>query len=129
MSTDQTEGDEEEDEDDYILEEDYKIDTNIHNYRQCKTQTAHDSVLEKINASLAKEPLTITEAPHLVTKALISTLDEVAKSVDLDVSTILDEQIKDPLLGTVRSLIRNQITPDVKSPAIQQSKGLLRYCQ
>ena len=63
------------------------------------------------------------------TKAFISKLDEVAKSVDLDVSTILAEQIKDPVLGTVRFWIRKQIYPNVKSPEVQQSKGLLRYCQ
>ena len=59
----------------------------------------------------------------------MSNLDEVAKSVDLDVSTILAEQIKDPILGTVRSWIRKQISPNVKSPEIQHSKGLLRYCR
>ena len=94
-----------------------------------EAKTAHDSVLGKIDASLARKPLTITEAPHLDTKALISNLDEVAKSVDLDVSTILTKQIKDPVLGTVRSWIRKQISPNVKSPEIQQSKGLLRYWQ
>ena len=78
---------------------------------------------------MAKKPLTITEAPHLDTKTLISKLDEVAKSVDLDVSTILAEQIKDPVLGTVRFWIRKQISLNVRSPEIQQTKGLLRYCQ
>ena len=57
------------------------------------------------------------------TKSLIAKLDEVAKSVDLDVSTILAEQIKDPVLGTVRSWIRKQISPNAKSPEIQQWKG------
>ena len=94
----------------------------------CKAKTPHNSVLGKIDACLAKKRLTITEAPHLDTKALITKLDEVAKNVDLDVSTILAEQIKDPVLGTVRSWIHKRITPDSKSPEIQQSKGLLRYC-
>ena len=106
----------------------FRIDTNIDHYWLCKAKTAHDSVLGKIDASLAKKPLTITEAPHLDTKALISKLDEVAQSVDLVVSAILAEQIKDPVLGTVRSWIRKKIS-DAKSPEIQQSKGLLRYCQ
>ena len=85
VPTDQTEDNEEEDEDDHI----FRIDTNVDRYRLCKTTTAHDSVLGKIDASLVKKPLTITEAPHLDTKALIAKLDEVAKNVDLDVSTIL----------------------------------------
>ena len=125
VPTNRTEGDEEEAEDDHI----FRVDTNIDYYRLCKAKTAHDSVLGKTDASLAKKPLTITEAPHLDTKALIFKLDEVAKSVELDVSTILAEQIKDPVLGTVRSWIRKQISPNVKSPEIQQSKCLLRYCQ
>ena len=116
VPTDQTEGDEEEHEDDHI----FRVDTNIDHYRLCKAKTAHDSVLGKIDASLGKKPLTVTEPPHLDTRALISKLDEVAKRVDLDVSTILTEQIKDPVLGTVRSWIRNQISPNVKSAEIQQ---------
>ena len=63
------------------------------------------------------------------TKSLIAKLDDVAKTVDLDVSTILAEQYKDPMLGTVRSWIRKRISPEPKTPEIQQSKGLLRYCQ
>ena len=50
------------------------------------------------------------------------------KTIDLDVSTILAEQIKDPVLGTVRSWIRKGTPPEPKDPETQQSKGLLRYC-
>ena len=60
---------------------------------------------------------------------MIQKFDEVAKTVDLDVSTILAEQMKDPVLGTVRSWIRKNTTTDIKSPKIQQSKGLHRFCQ
>ena len=60
---------------------------------------------------------------------MIQKLDEVAKKVDLDVSTFLEEQMKDPVLGTVRSWIRKNTPLDNKSPEIQHSKGLLRYCQ
>ena len=95
----------------------------------CKAKAAHDAVLGKIDASLSKKPLTVNEAPHLDTKSLIAKLDEVAKTVDLDISTILAEQIKDPVLGTVRSWIRKGISPEPKTPEIQKSKGLLRYCQ
>ena len=55
------------------------------------------------------------------TKALISKIDEVAKSVDLDVSTIIAEQINDPVLSTVHSWIRKQLSLKVESPEIQQS--------
>ena len=106
-----------------------EINTHADHYRLCKSKAAHDAVLEKIDDSLAKKPLTVNEAPNLDTKSLIAKLDEVAETIDLDVSTILAEQIKDPVLGTVRSWIRKGISPAAKSPDVQQSKGLLRYCQ
>ena len=113
------------DEDNLICE----INTHADHYRLCKAKAAHDVVLGKFDASLAKEPLTATEAPQLHTKSLIAKLDDVAKTVDLDVSTILAEQIKDPVLGLVRCWLREGISYEAKSPDIQQSKGLLRYCQ
>ena len=86
-------------------------------------------MLGNTDASLFKKFLTTSDAPHLDTKALIQKLDEVAEAVDLYVSTILGEQMKDPVPGTVRSWIRKNTPPDTKSPEIQQSKGLLRYYQ
>ena len=97
--------------------------------RFCLAKQAHDLVLGKTDASLIKKVLTTSDAPHLKTKALIQKLDEVGKTVDLDVSTILEEQMKDPVHGTVRSWIRENTPLDTNSPEIQQSKGLLRYCQ
>ena len=113
------------DEDKLICE----MNTHADHYRLCKAKAAHDAVLGKVDASLAKKPLTVNEAPHLDTKFLIANLDDVAKTVDLDISTILAEQIKDPVLGRVRSWIRKGISPEPKTPEIQQSKELLRYCQ
>ena len=104
------------------------INTHADRYRLCKAKAAL-VVLGKIDASLAKKPLTATEAPHLDNKSLIAKLDEVAKTNDLDVSTILAEQNEDPVLGTVRSWIRKGTLPEPKDPEIQQSKALLRYCQ
>ena len=89
-------------------------------------------MLGKTDASLAEKCLTASDAPHLntnVDSALIQKLDEVAKTVDLDVSTILEEHMKDAVLVTVRSWIRENTPPDTKSPEIQQSKALLRFCQ
>ena len=97
--------------------------------RLCQAKQAHDLMLGKTDASLAKECLTASDAPHLNTRALIQKFEEVAKTVDFDVSTILQEQMKYPVPGTVRSWIRKNTPPDTKSPEIQQSKGLLRYCQ
>ena len=113
------------DEDNLICE----INKHSDHYRLCKAKAAHDAVLGKTDASLAKKSLTANEAPHLETKSLIAKLDDVAKTINLDVSTILAEQIKDPVLGIVRSWLRKGISPEGKWPDIQQSKGLLRYCQ
>ena len=66
--------------------------------RLCPAKQAHELVLGKTDASLAKKLLTISDSPPLDTKALIRKLDEVAKTIDLDVSTILEEQMKDPVL-------------------------------
>ena len=76
--------------------------THANFYRVCKSKAAHDSVLGENDASVAKKPPTATEAQHLDTKPLIAKLDDVAKTIDLDVSTILAEQMKNPVLGTVR---------------------------
>ena len=113
------------DEDNLICE----INTQADHSRFCKAKAAHDAVLGKIDAYLAKKQLTANEAPHLDTKSLIAKLDDVATTVDLDVSTTLAEQIEDPVPGTVRSWLRKGISPEAKSPDIQQSKQLRRYCQ
>ena len=114
------------DEDDVIC----KLNTHADHYRLCKAKAAHDAVLGKIDASLAKRPVTANEAPHLDTKSLFAELDEIAETIGLDVSTILTEQIKDQVLGTVRSWFRKGFSPELKIPEIQQSEGALpRYCQ
>ena len=123
------------DDDDDAITDDYEdnliceINRHADHYRLCKAKAPHNAVLGKIDASPAKKPLTASETPHLDTKSLIAKLDDVAKAIDLDVSTILAEQIKDPVLGTIRSWIRKGTSPKPKDPEIQQSKGLLRYCQ
>ena len=84
-------------------------------------------MLGKPDASLVKKLLTISDTPHLDTKALIQKLNDVAKAADLDISIILAEQVRDPGLGTVRSWIRKDNPPDIRSREIQQSRGHLRY--
>ena len=105
-----------------------EINTHAKHYRLCKAKSAHDVVLGKVDASLARKPLASTKAPHLDTKSLIAKPDDVAKTTDLGMNTLLVEQIEDPVLGTVRSWIRKGLSPEHKTPQIQQSK-LLRYCQ
>ena len=122
--------DDDDDDDDAITDDDEdnlicEKNTHADHYRLCKAKTADDPVLRENDATLAKKTLTTAEE----TEYLIAKLDNVAKTVDLDVSTILAEQRKDPVLGTVRSWIRKGISLKPKAPEIQQSEGLLRYCQ
>ena len=51
-------------------------------------KAAIDAVLGDIDTSLAKNTLTGTEAPPMETTALVTKLDEVAETNDLDVSTM-----------------------------------------
>ena len=78
------------------------ISTHADHYRLRKAKAAHDAILGKIDGALAKKTLAATEAPHLDTKSIMAKLDDIAKKIDLDVSTILAEQIKDLVLRTVR---------------------------
>ena len=105
------------------------INTHADHYRLCKAKAAQDAVLGKFDASLAKKPLTANEAPHLDTTSLIAKMNEVAKTIDLDVSTIVAEKTEDTVLGTVRSWFRKVISPESKTPGIQQSKRLIRHCR
>ena len=68
-----------------------EINTHTDSYRLCKAKPVHDAVLGKIDASPKKKPLIATEAPHLDTKSLTAKLDDIAKTVDLYVSTTLAE--------------------------------------
>ena len=84
----------------------------------CQAKQAHELVPRKRDASLVKNFLTTSDAPHLDNKALIQKLDEAAKLVDLYISFIFAEQIMEPVLGAVRSWIRKNtplIVNDQKS--------------
>ena len=100
------------DEDNLICE----TNLNTDNYSLCKTKAALEAVLGKIETSPAKRTLTATDAHHLDTKSSLAKLDNVVKTIDLAVSTILAEQIKDPVLGIVRLWLRKGILPEAKSP-------------
>ena len=74
--------------------------------RLCQAKQAHTLVLGKPHVSLVMKLLTSSDVPHLDTKALIQILDDVAKAKDLDVLTILAEQLKYQIVGIVRSWMR-----------------------
>ena len=85
-------------------------------------------VISDSDTLLAKRTLSAATA-HLRTQDLITKLDDVAKVVDLDVPTILQEQVKDPVLSILRSWIERNTSPDLRAPEIRQCTGLLRYGQ
>ena len=103
-----------------------EINLNADHHRLCKAKAEQDAVLEKSNASLGERTLTAMEAGHVDTKSLIAKLADVAKTIDVDVCMILAQQIKDPVIGNVRSWLCKGSLVDVKSPKVQQSKRLLR---
>ena len=113
-----------EDEDAYVCE----INANNH-YRLCKARAAHDFLISDSDTLVAKKTLSAAAAHHLRTQDLITKLDDVAKVVNLDVPTILQEQLKDPVLSIVRSWLVRKTSPDLRAPEIRQSKGLVRYGQ
>ena len=86
-------------------------------------------VISDPDTLLAKKTLSVAVAPHLRTQDLITKLYEVANVVDLDVPTIVQEQLKDPVLSILCFWIEENLSPDLKAPEIRQSKGLLRYGQ
>ena len=94
-----------------------------------RPRAAHDLVISDSDTLLAKRTLSVATAPHLRTQDLITKLDDVAKVVGLDVPTILQEQLKDPVLSIVRSCIERNTSPELRTPEIRQSKELLRYGQ
>ena len=118
------------DDDDAITDDDEnnlicEIYTHADHHRLYKAKAAYDAVLGKIDACLAKKPLTATAAPHLDSKTLIAKIDGDAETIELDVSTILAEQIKDPVLGRVQFMDPKQNSSAPKTPETQPSKGLL----
>ena len=99
------------------------VNLNTDNHRPCKAKAIHDDILGEIDASLDKKTLTVTEAPHLDTKPVIAKLDVFAKTIDLDVSRILAEQMKDTILGTVGSWLRKRTLLRQNHPRFNNPRG------
>ena len=106
------------DDDNFICE----INTHADRYRLCKAKAAHDAVLRKNDASLAEKPLTATGASHLDTKSLMAKLDGVAKTIDLDVSTILAEQLKTQSLEQLDHGFEKELHLNLKLPKFNNQK-------
>ena len=74
-------------------------------------------------------PKTTMRKQKTSARELIGQLDKISKEAELNVTTILQEQINDPVLRVVRQWIKTGNKPTPKSPELQHSKGLMRYFQ
>ena len=65
--------------------------------------------------------------PEVDTKELKQKLSDFAKTADLDVNTLVEEQLNDPVLLKVRSWVKKSDKRPIKTHDIPQSKALLSY--
>ena len=76
---------------------------------------------------ILKKPISFELFPHVDTPDLIKKLSDFARDADLDIQTLLEEQLNDPVLQIVRRWIKISNTRPQKTPDVNQSKALLSY--
>ena len=74
---------------------------------------------------ILKKPIFFELFPHVDTPDLIQKLSDFARDADLDIQTLLEEQLNDPVLQVVRKWIKTSDTRPQKTPDINQFKALL----
>ena len=84
-----------------------------------RTKTKDKPILQK--------PIFFELFPHVDTSDLIQKLSDFAHDIDLDIQTLFEEQLNDPVLQIVRKWIKTSDTRPQKAPEIHQSKDLLSY--
>ena len=72
-----------------------------------------------------KKPICFELFPHVDTSDLIQKLSDFARDADLDIQTLLEEQLYDPVLQVIRKWIKTSNTKPEKTPDNNQSKPLL----
>ena len=104
------------------------------NFNQKDSEFLHDFSLanESIRRKPTQKPILKTNIdselhPEVDTKELIQKLSEFAKPADLDMNTLVEEQLSDPVLQKVRSWTKKSDTRPAKTHDINQSKALLSY--
>ena len=89
---------------------------------------AHESFRKKTkDEPIVKKPISFQLLPHVDTSDLIEKLSDFAREADLDLQTLSEEHVKDPVLQVVRKWIKTSYTRPQKTPDINQSKALLYY--
>ena len=76
---------------------------------------------------ILKKPISFEIFPHVDTPDLIQKLSDFALDADLDIQTLLEEQLNDPVLQVDRKWMKTSDTRPQKTPDINQSKALLSY--
>ena len=76
---------------------------------------------------ILKKPISFELFPHVDTSDLLQKLSDFARDADLDIQTLLEEQLNDPVLQVVRKWIKTSDTRPQKTPDISQFKALLSF--
>ena len=76
---------------------------------------------------ILKKPISFELFPHVDTSDLIQKLSNFPRDADLDIQTLLEEQLNDPVLQVVRQWMKTSDIRPQKTPDINQSKALLSY--
>ena len=89
---------------------------------------AHELIRTKTkNKPILKKPTSFELFPHVDTSDLIQKFSDFARDADLDIQTLLEEQLNDPILQVVRKWIKTSDTRPQKTPDINQSKALVSF--
>ena len=96
-----------------------------HEFYRDKSTAKEKNISQKVGRPLLNKSLDAEQFPHVDTKDLLQKLSDCSKIADLDIPTLVAEQINDPELQVVRCWVRNHNKPTTKTPEIQQSKALL----
>ena len=74
---------------------------------------------------ILKKPISFKLFTHVDASDMILKLSDFAREIDLDLQTLLEEHLNDPVLQDVRKWIKTPGTRPQKTPDINQSKALL----
>ena len=86
---------------------------------------AHESFRTKTkDEQFLKKPISFELFFHVDTTDLIQKLSDFIREADLDIQTLLGEQVKDPILQVVPNWIETSNTRPQKTPDTIQSKAL-----
>ena len=96
-----------------------------HEFYRDKSTAKEKNNSQKVERPLSNKSLDADQFPHVDTKDLLQKLSDDSKIANLDITTLVAEQINDPVLQVVRSWVTNNNKPTTKTPEIQQSKALL----